>query len=114
MNICNRTFEKCVQTTCFIDALEYLISFASTLFTLYLFTILNSKQGRSLLLGGRLSTRSISQDSVYTILIRLPPDGGNGDERTPSIKMIQDDVPLSVSLPLKRPHLYKNAGKFTY
>lgn len=52
----------------------------------------------------RLGSRSISQDSVYTILIRLPPDGGQGDERAPSIKMIQDDVPLPIiSIPPRRP-----------
>lgn len=44
--------------------------------------------------NNRLGSRSVSQDSVYTILIRLPPDGATGEERAPSIKMIQDDVPL--------------------
>lgn len=48
--------------------------------------------------NNRLGVRSVSQDSVYTILIRLPPDGGKGgDEQAPSIKMIQDDVPTSSS-----------------
>uniref|UniRef100_T1GT97 Uncharacterized protein n=1 Tax=Megaselia scalaris TaxID=36166 RepID=T1GT97_MEGSC len=46
--------------------------------------------------NNRLGVRSVSQDSVYTILIRLPPDGGKGgDDQAPSIKMIQDDVPTS-------------------
>lgn len=31
---------------------------------------------RSLPLNNRLGSRSVSQDSVYTILIRLPPEGG--------------------------------------
>ncbi|XP_055386859.1 muscarinic acetylcholine receptor DM1 isoform X2 [Condylostylus longicornis] len=54
--------------------------------------------------SNRLGSRSVSQDSVYTILIRLPPDGGTGDERAPSIKMIHDDVPLPVmSVPPRRP-----------
>lgn len=39
---------------------------------------------------------------MYTILIRLPPDGGSGDERA-SIKMIQDDVPLALTHPPRRP-----------
>lgn len=54
----------------------------------------------------RLGTRSISQDSVYTILIRLPSDNGTGtgDDTAPSIKMIQDEVPIpSVSVPTRRP-----------
>lgn len=64
-------------------------------------------------LGGRLSTRSVSQDSVYTILIRLPPDGGSGDERAPSIKMIQDDVPLSVAHLTKRIQQSQKSGEYT-
>lgn len=62
-----------------------------------------SRDSRSLPLSNRLSSRSVSQDSVYTILIRLPPDGGSGDERAPSIKMIQDDVPLALTHPPRRP-----------
>lgn len=57
--------------------------------------------------NNRLASRSVSQDSVYTILIRLPPDGGSsgtGEDRAPSIKMIQDDIPLPViSVPPRRP-----------
>lgn len=57
--------------------------------------------------SNRLVSRSVSQDSVYTILIRLPPDGGSsgsGEDRAPSIKMIQDDVPLPVmTVPPRRP-----------
>lgn len=51
-----------------------------------------ARDSRSLPIGNRLGSRSVSQDSVYTILIRLPPDGGSGDERAPSIKMIQEDT----------------------
>lgn len=37
-------------------------------------------------------------------MIRLPPDNGQGEERAPSIKMIQDDVPLPVmTVPPRRP-----------
>lgn len=62
------------------------------------------RDSRSLPTSNRLGSRSVSQDSVYTILIRLPPDGGTGDDRAPSIKMIQDDVPLPVmTVPPRRP-----------
>jgi muscarinic acetylcholine receptor M3 len=62
-----------------------------------------TRDSRSLPTSNRLGSRSVSQDSVYTILIRLPPDGGT-DERAPSIKMIQDDVPLPVmTVPPRRP-----------
>lgn len=37
---------------------------------------LGPRDSRSLPLNNRLSSRSVSQDSVYTILIRLPPEGG--------------------------------------
>nr|CAD7399110.1 unnamed protein product [Timema poppensis] len=51
---------------------------------------------RSLPASGRLAARSVSSDSVYTILIRLPPDstscdGGSGTMDQPSIKMIAED-----------------------
>lgn len=64
-----------------------------------------ARESRSLPGSNRLGSRSVSQDSVYTILIRLPPDGGGGDERAPSIKMIQDDVPLPslITVPPRRP-----------
>ncbi|XP_037024324.1 muscarinic acetylcholine receptor DM1 isoform X2 [Bradysia coprophila] len=63
-----------------------------------------ARDSRSLPNSNRLGSRSVSQDSVYTILIRLPPDGGTGDDRAPSIKMIQDDVPLPVmTVPPRRP-----------
>lgn len=63
-----------------------------------------SRDSRSLPTSNRLGSRSVSQDSVYTILIRLPPDNGSGEERAPSIKMIQDDVPLPVmTVPPRRP-----------
>ncbi|XP_038111916.1 muscarinic acetylcholine receptor DM1 isoform X1 [Culex quinquefasciatus] len=61
------------------------------------------RDSRSLPNSNRLGSRSVSQDSVYTILIRLPPEGGSGDERAPSIKMIQDDVPMSMTVPPRRP-----------
>ncbi|KFB47375.1 AGAP010513-PA-like protein [Anopheles sinensis] len=57
-----------------------------------------ARDSRSLPNSNRLGSRSVSQDSVYTILIRLPPEGGSGDERAPSIKMIQDDVPMSMTV----------------
>lgn len=66
-----------------------------------------ARDSRSLPTSNRLGSRSVSQDSVYTILIRLPPDGGgtgSGEDRAPSIKMIQDDVPLPVmTVPPRRP-----------
>ncbi|XP_048511042.1 muscarinic acetylcholine receptor DM1 isoform X2 [Athalia rosae] len=45
--------------------------------------------------GGRLTTNSTSNDSVYTILIRLPTADGNGEaygSDVPSIKMYSDDM----------------------
>lgn len=56
------------------------------------------RDSRSLPNANRLGSRSVSQDSVYTILIRLPPEGAVGDERMPSIRMIHDDVPLPNAL----------------
>lgn len=79
-----------------------------------------SRDSRSLPGANRLGlgNRSVSQDSVYTILIRLPSDGGaggggagggggangqaQGEDRAPSIKMIQDDVPLPLPHPSRR------------
>lgn len=69
--------------------------------------------------NSRMGNRSVSQDSVYTILIRLPSDSGagggggtggggaqngqaQGEDRAPSIKMIQDDVPLPLPHPSRR------------
>ncbi|KAH8405158.1 hypothetical protein KR222_006586 [Zaprionus bogoriensis] len=81
------------------------------------------RDSRTLPVGNRIGSRSVSQDSVYTILIRLPPDGasaangsssaaggaagagggagvagsagaGHGD-CAPSIKMIHEDVSSS-------------------
>ncbi|KAK6631743.1 hypothetical protein RUM43_013807 [Polyplax serrata] len=55
---------------------------------------------RSLPTANRLTARSLSNDSVYTILIRLPPDStgcdGSGVVDQPSIKMIENDGPLSL------------------
>lgn len=48
--------------------------------------------------NNKIVTRSVSQESVYTILIRLPPDGAsasNGVEMAPSIKMIHEDSPIA-------------------
>ncbi|XP_023171230.1 muscarinic acetylcholine receptor DM1 isoform X2 [Drosophila hydei] len=70
------------------------------------------RDSRTLPVSNRIGSRSVSQDSVYTILIRLPPDGastatgssgaggvsnamGNQSvhgECGPSIKMIHEDV----------------------
>lgn len=61
-----------------------------------------------------MGSRSVSQDSVYTILIRLPPDGGSGDERAPSIKMIQDDIPLPLAHPSRRALSHKTGKIVTY
>lgn len=66
-----------------------------------------SRDSRSLPGANRMGNRSVSQDSVYTILIRLPSDGGaqngqTGEDRAPSIKMIQDDVPLPLPHPSRR------------
>ncbi|KAM7345231.1 muscarinic Acetylcholine Receptor, A-type isoform 1-T6 [Cochliomyia hominivorax] len=50
--------------------------------------------------NNKIGTRSVSQESVYTILIRLPPDtasANNGAEITPSIKMIHEDSPIAPS-----------------
>ncbi|XP_037952507.1 muscarinic acetylcholine receptor DM1 isoform X2 [Teleopsis dalmanni] len=63
---------------------------------------------RSLPSNNRIgSSRSVSQDSVYTILIRLPSDGvnaNNGSEAAPSIKMIHEDVPMPLmTMPTRRP-----------
>lgn len=55
-------------------------------------------ESRSLPTSNRLAARSLSNDSVYTILIRLPPDSatcdGSGVADQPSIKMIENDGPL--------------------
>lgn len=79
---------------------------------------LGSRDSRSLpgANNNRMGNRSVSQDSVYTILIRLPSDSGGGgatgsgaqngpaqgEDRAPSIKMIQDDVPLPLPHPSRR------------
>lgn len=91
----------------FIAIISQSLPFTSLLFDNYRKMtqqyFLGPRDSRSLPLNNRLSSRSVSQDSVYTILIRLPPDGGSGDERAPSIKMIQDDVPLALTHPPRRP-----------
>ncbi|KRF79526.1 muscarinic acetylcholine receptor DM1 isoform X1 [Drosophila virilis] len=70
------------------------------------------RDSRTLPVSNRIGSRSVSQDSVYTILIRLPPDGASGangssgtaaggstvgnssahGDCAPSIKMIHEDV----------------------
>lgn len=51
------------------------------------------------------ATRSMSNDSIYTILIRLPPDNASttGPERAPSIKMIPEDVPNTNNRQVRTP-----------
>ncbi|XP_067013307.1 muscarinic acetylcholine receptor DM1 [Anabrus simplex] len=60
---------------------------------------------RSLPTSNRLAARSVSSDSVYTILIRLPPDSascdGSGVADQPSIKMIADDTAPSSLTPIR-------------
>ncbi|CAG9857361.1 unnamed protein product [Phyllotreta striolata] len=56
-------------------------------------TRLAPRDSRSLPAGNRLTARSVSTDSVYTILIRLPGEPGDGDAASgeaPSIKMIPE------------------------
>lgn len=78
-----------------------------------------SRDSRSLPGANRLGNRSVSQDSVYTILIRLPSDGGTqngqaqGEDRAPSIKMIQDDVPLPLPHPSRRPPLPSRDSEYS-
>lgn len=58
-------------------------------------TRLAPRDSRSLPTANRLAGRSVSSDSVYTILIRLPGEPGEGAAcaEGPSIKMIPEDVP---------------------
>lgn len=61
-------------------------------------TRLAARDSRSLPGANRLTARSVSSDSVYTIVIRLPGDGGEGTacSEAPSIKMIpEDNIPRS-------------------
>lgn len=58
-------------------------------------TRLAPRDSRSLPPANRLDRRSISSDSVYTIVIRLPGDHGVKTEM-PSIKMIAEDEPPRV------------------
>lgn len=74
------------------------------------------RDSRSLPNTNRLGARSVSQDSVYTILIRLPSEGATGDERMPSIKMIHDDVPLAPPIamaPPRRPPLSSRDSEYS-
>uniref|UniRef100_A0A1I8PN45 G-protein coupled receptors family 1 profile domain-containing protein n=2 Tax=Stomoxys calcitrans TaxID=35570 RepID=A0A1I8PN45_STOCA len=60
-------------------------------------SVTGTREARSTSNNNKMSTRSVSQESVYTILIRLPPDAAsatNGIEMAPSIKMIHDDSPI--------------------
>lgn len=64
-----------------------------------------NRESRSLSNNNKMTTRSVSQESVYTILIRLPPDGasaGNGIDMAPSIKMIHEDSPIAPTSLLPR------------
>ncbi|KAM8713219.1 hypothetical protein ACLKA7_013520 [Drosophila subpalustris] len=81
------------------------------------------RDSRTLPVGNRIGSRSVSQDSVYTILIRLPPDGAsaangsgggvggaggagsglgtassNHADCAPSIKMIHEDVSTAANV----------------
>lgn len=58
-------------------------------------TRLTPRDSRSLPTANRLAGRSVSTDSVYTILIRLPGESNEGSSTadTPSIKMIPEDAP---------------------
>lgn len=58
-------------------------------------TRLAPRDSRSLPTANRLAGRSVSSDSVYTILIRLPGEPGEGANCTegPSIKMIPEVSP---------------------
>lgn len=63
-------------------------------------TRLVPRDSRSLPVGNRLAGRSVSSDSVYTILIRLPGDPSEGScTEGPSIKQIPEDTPRQT-----RPH----------
>lgn len=52
----------------------------------------SAREYRSLTTNNRLTGRSVSSDSVYTILIRLPgePGDGNNCNEGPSIRMIPE------------------------
>lgn len=58
-------------------------------------TRLAPRDSRSLPTANRLGNRSVSSDSVYTILIRLPGDPAEGVPcpEAPTIKMIPEDMP---------------------
>ncbi|XP_019867669.1 muscarinic acetylcholine receptor DM1 isoform X2 [Aethina tumida] len=58
-------------------------------------TRLAPRDSRSLPTSNRLTGRSVSNDSVYTIVIRLPGEGNEGTQSNegPSIKMIAEDTP---------------------
>ncbi|XP_030375067.1 muscarinic acetylcholine receptor DM1 isoform X2 [Scaptodrosophila lebanonensis] len=69
-----------------------------------------ARDTRTLPIANRIGSRSVSQDSVYTILIRLPSDGasaangGSGHgEGAPSIKMIHEDVATGATAPIAAP-----------
>lgn len=59
-------------------------------------TKLGPRDSRSLPAGSKLTERSFSTDSVYTIVIRLPANDcteGTAVSEGPSIKMIPEDMP---------------------
>lgn len=78
-------------------------------------SVAGTRETRSLC-NNKIGTRSVSQESVYTILIRLPPDSGtanNGVEITPSIKMIHEDSPIQPTNILPRRTLPSRDSEFS-
>lgn len=73
-------------------------------------TKLTPRDSRSLPTGSKLTERSFSTDSVYTIVIRLPPndcntEGGAASAEGPSIKMIPEDIPANRITSANRAHI---------
>lgn len=63
------------------------------------FPHLAAREYRSLTAPNRITNRSISTDSVYTILIRLPGDSvdGSNSNEVPSIRMIPEVCNFSIT-----------------
>nr|XP_023020166.1 muscarinic acetylcholine receptor DM1 [Leptinotarsa decemlineata] len=55
-------------------------------------TRMTPRDSRGLSVGDRLTKRSLSNDSIYTILIRLPEESGTDNKERPSIKMIPEVI----------------------